>query len=88
MVLLWIVVFTGLRAAVMDYVLKPFAQWAGVTNNKTQTRLAEQAWMLLYYIVFWTLGMVSLCDWLAMGVVANQMMFYSISCTRLTTGSI
>jgi hypothetical protein len=72
----------------MDYVLKPFAQWAGVTNNKTQTRLAEQAWMFLYYIVFWTLGMVSLSCWLAMGVFANQMVSNSTLCTRLTTGSI
>ena len=59
MVLYWIVVFTGLRAAVMDYILMPIAQWGGVEKRKNRVRFAEQAWLLLYYVPFWTLGMVS-----------------------------
>jgi acyl-CoA-dependent ceramide synthase len=58
MVFYWIVVFTGLRAAVMDYVLTPFAKNAGAKTERDQTRFAEQAWLLIYYSVFWTLGMV------------------------------
>lgn len=58
MVLYWIVVFTGLRAAVMDYLLTPFAKKAGAKTERDQTRFAEQAWLLIYYSVFWTLGMV------------------------------
>jgi len=55
----WIVVFTGLRAAVMDYLLKPLAKKGGVKTERDQTRFAEQAWLLIYCSVFWTLGMVS-----------------------------
>jgi acyl-CoA-dependent ceramide synthase len=58
MVSYWIVVFTGLRAAVMDYALLPLAKKGGVKSEKDQTRFAEQAWLLVYYSVFWTLGMV------------------------------
>lgn len=58
MVFYWIVVFTGLRAAVMDYLLTPFAKKAGAKTERDQTRFAEQAWLLIYYSVFWTLGMV------------------------------
>lgn len=58
LVTFWIVVFTGLRAGVMDYVLKPYARWGGVEKPKARVRFAEQAWLLLYYSVFWTLGMV------------------------------
>lgn len=59
LVALWIIVFTGLRAATMDYVLIPIARMAGTNKKKATVRFAEQAWMLVYYIVFWTLGMVS-----------------------------
>ena len=58
MVSFWIVVFTGLRASVMDYVLIPFAKRYNVKTERNQTRFGEQAWLLLYYVVFWTLGMV------------------------------
>ena len=54
----WIVVFTGLRASVMDYILMPLATKGGVKTKRDQTRFAEQAWLLIYYSVFWTLGMV------------------------------
>jgi len=57
MVFYWIVVFTGLRAAVMDYALTPLAKMGGIKTQKDTTRFAEQAWLLVYYSVFWTLGM-------------------------------
>ncbi|TAQ84549.1 hypothetical protein B7494_g7127 [Chlorociboria aeruginascens] len=62
MVFYWIVVFTGLRAAVMDYVLIPLSQHGGVKAERIQTRFAEQAWLLIYYSVFWTLGMYILIN--------------------------
>lgn len=54
----WIVVFTGLRAGIMTYVLDPIAQVAGIEKPKAKVRFAEQAWLFLYYFIFWTLGMV------------------------------
>ncbi|KAH8588101.1 TLC domain-containing protein [Bisporella sp. PMI_857] len=57
MVFFWITVFTGMRAAVMDYILLPFAKKYGVKTQRDQTRFAEQAWLLTYYFVFWPLGM-------------------------------
>ena len=54
----WIVVFTGLRAGMMDYVLTPLAQLAGIGKKKARVRFAEQAWIFLYYSAFWSIGMV------------------------------
>ncbi|POR38402.1 TRAM/LAG1/CLN8 domain-like protein [Tolypocladium paradoxum] len=51
------VLFTGLRAGTMEYILAPFARLQGVTKRKVLTRFSEQAWLLVYYSVFWTLGM-------------------------------
>ncbi|KAI9676122.1 MAG: sphingosine N-acyltransferase lag1 [Caeruleum heppii] len=57
MVFYWIILFTGLRAGVMDFILLPLARWGGVGSKKGRIRFAEQAWLLLYYGVFWSLGM-------------------------------
>lgn len=54
-----IVLFTGLRAWTMDYVLAPLAKLQGVTKRKDLSRFSEQGWLLVYYLVFWNLGMVS-----------------------------
>ncbi|RDL40824.1 Uncharacterized protein BP5553_00803 [Venustampulla echinocandica] len=62
MVLFWIVVFTGLRAAVMDYILMPFAKKGGVKTQRDQTRFAEQAWLIVYYCCFFPLGMYILVN--------------------------
>lgn len=59
MVFHWIVVFTGLRVAVMDYILVPLAQAGGIAKKKERNRFAEQAWILTYAGAFWSLGMVS-----------------------------
>ncbi|KAL8788143.1 MAG: hypothetical protein Q9195_007451 [Heterodermia aff. obscurata] len=53
----WIIVFTGLRATVMDYILVPLAQLAGIEKKKEKVRFAEQAWIFLYSSAFWSLGM-------------------------------
>lgn len=56
-----IVFFTGLRAATMEYVLAPLAKGWGIKKRKDLTRFSEQAWLLIYYLVFWPMGMVSTC---------------------------
>ncbi|KAL8972953.1 MAG: hypothetical protein Q9183_000254 [Haloplaca sp. 2 TL-2023] len=57
LVVFWIVVFTGLRAAVMDYALAPLTSLVGLEKKKEKIRFAEQAWVLMYDTVFWSLGM-------------------------------
>ncbi|CAG8624354.1 5893_t:CDS:2 [Paraglomus brasilianum] len=52
----WVIVFTFLRAAVMEHLLIPIAKKEGI---KTTTRFAEQGWLFIYYSTSWTLGMVS-----------------------------
>ncbi|KAI3548978.1 TLC domain-containing protein [Colletotrichum abscissum] len=52
-----IILFTGLRAATMEYVLAPLAKGWGIKKRKDLTRFSEQAWLLVYYMVFWPLGM-------------------------------
>jgi very-long-chain ceramide synthase len=53
----WIIVFTGARCMVMDYVLSPLAQWGGIKKKKAKIRFAEQAWIMLYCCLFWGIGM-------------------------------
>ncbi|KAL9028853.1 MAG: hypothetical protein Q9196_002840 [Gyalolechia fulgens] len=53
----WVVVFCGFRAVVIDYILTPLAQLVGLEKKKEKTRFAEQAWVLIYDSVFWSLGM-------------------------------
>jgi len=60
LILFFIVLFTGLRAAAMEYILAPFARSWGISKRKDVTRFSEQAWLLVYYTVFWPLGMVRL----------------------------
>lgn len=58
-VALWIVVFTALRTATMDYLLFPLARCMGINKKKAMIRFAEQGWVFLYYSLFWSVGMVS-----------------------------
>ncbi|PHH91665.1 hypothetical protein CDD83_10750 [Cordyceps sp. RAO-2017] len=52
-----IVLFTGLRAGTMEHILAPFGRLQGLARRKVLTRFSEQAWLLIYYSLFWTLGM-------------------------------
>ncbi|CAG8816948.1 36904_t:CDS:2, partial [Gigaspora margarita] len=56
-VFFWIVTFTLLRAATMEYILTPIAKKGRIKKNARITRFAEQGWSFLYYSVFWTFGM-------------------------------
>lgn len=54
-----VILFTGLRACFIEYLLEPLAKHWGVVKKKELTRFSEQAWLLCYYSIFWTLGVVS-----------------------------
>lgn len=53
----WIIVFSGLRCAIMDYVLNPLASFLGIKKKKPRVRFAEQAWVLIYPSISWSVGM-------------------------------
>ncbi|KAL6243231.1 Sphingosine N-acyltransferase lag1 [Rhinocladiella similis] len=53
----WLIVFTGLRCAVMDYILTPFASMSGLKKRKPKARFAEQAWVVVYSSTSWCVGM-------------------------------
>jgi hypothetical protein len=57
-VVLWTVIFTGVRVAVMDYLLDPLARLGGIKTKKGLGRFKEQAWLIIYYTASWSLGMV------------------------------
>lgn len=57
----WIVFCTAARAIAIDWMFVPFARHAGL-KKKASIRFAEQAWLVEYYLIFWTLGMVGLPD--------------------------
>jgi very-long-chain ceramide synthase len=56
-VLAWVVIFTALRAVSIEWILQPLAESFGVAQQN-RLRLAEQGWLVLYYVTFWGLGMV------------------------------
>lgn len=51
------ILFTGLRAFMLNYVLTPLAGLWGIRNKRTRDRFAEQSFLLLYYIVYWNWGL-------------------------------
>jgi acyl-CoA-dependent ceramide synthase len=57
LVLGFMVFFTAIRAASLDYLLKPLAARLGITKTKTQMRFAEQSYMIFYYTVYWFWGL-------------------------------
>lgn len=57
-VFLVVVILTGLRAATMEYVLAPFANYMGLPKKKMVTRFSEQAWLVVYCVHSWSLGFV------------------------------
>ncbi len=54
-----IILLTGLRAGVIDYILIPLAAWGGIQKQKAKVRYAEQAWLLCHHGTSWFCGMVS-----------------------------
>ncbi|KAH8807358.1 TLC domain-containing protein [Xylogone sp. PMI_703] len=56
-----IVLFTGIRASLMKYVLASLAKLRGISKEKGVTRFCEQGWILSYYTVLWPLGLYIYC---------------------------
>jgi len=85
------VVFTGARVAVMEYILKPFARANGISTKKGLTRFEEQGWMFIYYSIAWGVGMVSLrifsSAYRRTGSYDSRLISLSTSCTTPITGS-
>lgn len=54
----FIVFFTALRAFCLDYVLAPVSRWCGITKKKAKTRFVEQSYMMVYYVIYWTIGLL------------------------------
>ncbi|KAI1199154.1 TLC domain-containing protein [Nemania serpens] len=52
-----VVLFTGLRAGLMEHVFAPLAKHWGLKKRKDMTRFSEQAWLLTYYSFFWPFGL-------------------------------
>ncbi|KAF3481579.1 uncharacterized protein GIQ15_04338 [Arthroderma uncinatum] len=52
----FVVLLTGLRAGTMEYIITPLAKRWGLSKRKEVLRFSEQGWMLVYYNVFWPLG--------------------------------
>jgi acyl-CoA-dependent ceramide synthase len=73
---LCIIVFTALRAAAMDYALVPMARKCGIHKKKATIRFAEQAWLVLYYATFWSLGTVR--------IITNPMLCPAIANTQIS----
>ncbi|KAI0841333.1 longevity assurance proteins LAG1/LAC1 [Hypoxylon sp. FL0890] len=69
------VLFTGIRAGLMQYVLGPLARHWGASSEKNVTRFSEQGWMLMYNSVFWSLGMREL-DGLTKGYILAQWSYW------------
>jgi acyl-CoA-dependent ceramide synthase len=57
LVLGFVALFTTIRVVFLDYLLTPLATRLGVTKPRTQTRFAEQSYMILYYTLYWLWGM-------------------------------
>ncbi|KAL7930293.1 longevity assurance proteins LAG1/LAC1 [Trichoderma chlorosporum] len=53
----FVLFFTGLRHAVMSFVLRPLARHCGISKKKDVARFSEQAWNIIHYSVFWPLGL-------------------------------
>lgn len=43
----------------MRWLWEPLARKWNITDRRAKIRFAEQGWNILYYTVFWSLGLVS-----------------------------
>lgn len=57
LVLGFIVFFTAVRAAALDFLLMPLAGRLGVAKIRTRVRFAEQSYMIIYYTLYWSWGL-------------------------------
>jgi acyl-CoA-dependent ceramide synthase len=55
----YIIVFSFLRQAVTEYLIRPFAVWSGLKTETKQVRFMEQAYAIIYNLASGGLGLVS-----------------------------
>lgn len=56
----WIIAFTFIRAFVMKGYFNPLGRRLGIRGEAKLERFEEQGYILFYYAISWTCGMVSL----------------------------
>lgn len=54
----YIIVFSFIRQAVTEFMIRPFARWAGLNTDAKQTRFMEQAYAIIYNVISGGLGLV------------------------------
>ncbi|GAA5822695.1 hypothetical protein JCM11251_004346 [Rhodosporidiobolus azoricus] len=52
----WVVGFLFAREALMRWVFEPLARFCGVKSRRLVVRFAEQAWLIVYYVVSFSVG--------------------------------
>ncbi|KAF9928539.1 sphingosine N-acyltransferase lag1 [Mortierella alpina] len=52
-----VIAFTYIRAVFMKSIFNPLGKWLGVRNSKLE-RFEEQMYIMLYYVISWTCGMI------------------------------
>lgn len=58
LMLSFIVMFTAVRAVSLDYLLMPLAGACGIAKQKGRVRFAEQSYMMVYYALYWSWGVL------------------------------
>ncbi|WPH03228.1 Hypothetical protein R9X50_00610500 [Acrodontium crateriforme] len=53
----FIILFTAVRAFSLGYALMPLAGYCGIAKKKMRVRFAEQAYMMVYYAIYWCWGL-------------------------------
>jgi acyl-CoA-dependent ceramide synthase len=64
----WIIAFTYIRIAIMQSWLNPLGKKLGIRGSKLE-RFEEQGYIIFYYVISWTCGMVSNNSWHMMVVL-------------------
>lgn len=76
----WIIVFTWLRAFIMKGYLNAVGKRLGIRGSKLE-RFEEQGYIVIYYIISWTAGMV--CIFLYGAVLVCRSRLFFLELTRL-----
>jgi len=56
----WIIAFTFFRAFIMKGYFRPLGKHLGIRGDAKLERFEEQGYIMVYYIISWSAGMVSL----------------------------
>jgi hypothetical protein len=87
-VLFWTVVFTFVRAAFIKYFYLPLSDYFSIGDPSKRQRVAEQFYILAYYVTFGSAGLVSLFTADQTIKLINSLLCCSTSCTIVHIGLI